>query len=118
MSTADDKRTYDFWTPESDPEILKHVGKLGEECCELGASLFRVVVQGLTGVHPVTGKPNSVAVREEISDVKAMIGHIEERYYNLERKLINERAYDKRQLLLPWLQDELTNTKPDNPAGG
>lgn len=59
------------WVPISDALTLKHIGKLGEECCELGAAIFRCIIQGIDEAEPVTGKVNRVWLQEEIADVIA-----------------------------------------------
>lgn len=61
------------WHPMTTPIDLKHVGKLGEETCELGAAIFRCVIQGVEEAEPVTGKVNRVWLEEEIADVLANI---------------------------------------------
>ena len=59
------------WIPESDPMVLRRVGKTGEECAELGKVCSRVTIQGLDGVDPETGVSNRDALAKEIADVLA-----------------------------------------------
>lgn len=61
------------WHPMTDPVDLKHMGKLGEEACELGSAAARCVIQGIGGTEPVTGKPNREWLEDEIADVMANI---------------------------------------------
>lgn len=68
------------WHPITNQLDLKHLGKLGEEACELGAALFRTIIQGIDELDPDTGKSNRSQVSDEIADVKAnmelVIGHL------------------------------------------
>lgn len=59
------------WIPESDPMILRRVGKTGEECAELQKVCSRITIQGLAGVDPATGESNRLALAKEIGDVLA-----------------------------------------------
>lgn len=61
------------WQPETNADVLKAIGKLGEECSELSACILRCVIQGLHASEPVTGKPNLVWLAEEIADVRACL---------------------------------------------
>jgi NTP pyrophosphatase (non-canonical NTP hydrolase) len=61
------------WQPENNKLHLAVLGKLGEETNELGSAIFRCVIQGVDGVHPVTGKHNLEALQDEIADVLAGI---------------------------------------------
>ena len=44
--------TVSKWIPEQSPKAIAHLGKLGEECCELGKALFRSIIQGIDGLDP------------------------------------------------------------------
>ena len=59
------------WHPITDVIDLKHLGKLGEECNELGAAISRAIIQGMDGVNPDTGKINRNWIEDEIADVLA-----------------------------------------------
>ena len=59
------------WIPEASPKVLRRVGKTGEEAAELQKVLSRIVIQGIDGVDPATGKTNLQALTEEIADVMA-----------------------------------------------
>lgn len=59
------------WTPESDPMILRRVGKTGEECAELAKVCSRITIQGLDGIDPATGESNRQALTKEVADVMA-----------------------------------------------
>jgi hypothetical protein len=60
------------WVPITDLVTLAHIGKAGEESAELSGILFRTIIQGIDGVDPDTGKPNLLAIQEEVADVAAM----------------------------------------------
>ena len=59
------------WIPESDPMILRRVGKTSEEASELVKVCSRITIQGMAGVDPATGVPNREALTKEIADVMA-----------------------------------------------
>lgn len=59
------------WIPESDPMVLRRVGKTGEECAELSKVCSRITIQGLEGVDPASGESNREALAKEIADVMA-----------------------------------------------
>lgn len=59
------------WTPESNPMILRRVGKTGEELAELGKVCSRITIQGIDGIDPATGVSNRDALTKEIADVMA-----------------------------------------------
>lgn len=61
------------WIPITDPITLAVLGKLGEECCELGARLFRTVIQGLDEADPASKRLNREEISREIADVEACI---------------------------------------------
>lgn len=61
------------WMPITDPIQLAVIGKLGEEVCELGARLFRTVIQGLDGKDPDSERTNRAEISREIADVIACL---------------------------------------------
>lgn len=61
------------WIPTQDPIELAVLGKLGEECCELGARLFRTVIQGLDEKDPASQRTNREEISRELADVEAGI---------------------------------------------
>jgi len=73
MDTADKLRDANPWRAEPDPVKLAILGKLSEELGELQAAVARCIIQGLDGVHPVTGKPNIDWLCEEKTDVENML---------------------------------------------
>lgn len=77
MDTADHLRDASPWRAEPDPIKLAILGKLAEELGELQAAVARCIIQGVDGVHPVTGKPNIDWLREEKVDVENMILHLD-----------------------------------------
>lgn len=60
------------WIPMTNLVDLAHLGKLGEECGELSSIVSRCIIQGIDECDPETGKPNRLALEEEIADVMAM----------------------------------------------
>lgn len=59
------------WHPMQEPVAVKHLGKLSEESCELGAAVSRCLIQGIDEAEPVTGKINREWLEDEIADVRA-----------------------------------------------
>lgn len=92
------------WQPITNKHDLAVLGKLGEETCELGASLFRCIIQGIDEKEPVTGKINREWVEEEIADVKAQILLIQNRL-NLNVARIAERAEKKYMYKSEWFRN-------------
>lgn len=83
------------WIPESNPMVLRRVGKTGEECAELGKVCSRITIQGLDGVDPESGISNREALAREIADVLAQC-HV----------TMRELALDSHQILLRQMQKE------------
>lgn len=69
---ADGTENPQRWVPITDLVDLAHLGKLGEESGELSSIIARCIIQGIDGVDPSTGKPNRIALQDEIADVRAM----------------------------------------------
>ena len=91
------------WVPIGNKRDLAALSKLGEEVNELGAIICRAIAQGgLDKLDPETGKPNRVALEEEIADVRALsllcIG-----IFKLDSTLINHREWLKLQHKIEWL---------------
>lgn len=61
------------WLPEQDRHRLAVLGKLSEECNELGARAARCVIHGLDQQDPATGRLNREELSREIADVMACI---------------------------------------------
>jgi hypothetical protein len=59
------------WVPISSPILIAIIGKTLEELGELISALGRMLIQGVQGVDPKTGKTNTQMVTEEIADVNA-----------------------------------------------
>lgn len=89
------------WVPESNPMILRRVGKTGEECAELSKVCSRITIQGLDGIDPETGKTNRQALANEVADVMAQC-EVTIRKLGLNRRAINLRAYEKEQQMIEW----------------
>lgn len=77
MDTADHLRDASPWRAEPDPIKLAILGKLSEELGELQAAIGRCIIQGVDGVHPVTGKPNIDWLREERVDVQNLFDFLD-----------------------------------------
>jgi hypothetical protein len=101
MSNADHLREPNPWHPITDVVDLKHLGKLGEECNELGAAVSRCIIQGVDEAEPVTGKINRDWLLDEIADVRANIELCEERFA-LDADRIAARVAKKKIHLRKW----------------
>ncbi|WP_409188420.1 hypothetical protein [Bradyrhizobium sp. RDM4] len=101
MSNADHLREPNPWHPITDAVDLKHLGKLGEECNELGAAVSRCIIQGVDECEPVTGKSNREWLEDEIADVLANVALVEERF-RLNSARMAERAERKMAHLRKW----------------
>lgn len=89
------------WIPESDPMILRRVGKTGEECAELSKVCSRITIQGLDGVDPATGVSNREALAKEIADVMAQC-EVTIEALGLDVDSIDARSLDKRRQMREW----------------
>lgn len=93
--------TMSKWIPESDPMVLRRVGKTGEECAELSKVCCRITIQGLDGVDPATGVSNREALAKEIADVMAQC-HVTIESLGLDRDEISARSADKCRQMREW----------------
>lgn len=89
------------WHPMSDAVDLKYLGKLSEECGELGAAIGRCIIQGIDGREPHTAKTNCTWLTEEISDVLINIG-LCIAHFRLDEALILSRIKSKTERLRKW----------------
>ncbi len=89
------------WEPDTNPANLRPLGKCIEELCEAGAILARCIIQGIEESEPVTGKPNRIAVEEEVADVLATVEILIE-HFGLDQTRIAVRAMEKKARLLTW----------------
>lgn len=89
------------WIPESDPMVLRRVGKTGEECAELAKVCSRITIQGLDGVDPANGESNRRALAKEVADVMAQC-LVTIDALDLPMAFIEERADIKRQQMAEW----------------
>ncbi|MCB2071195.1 MAG: hypothetical protein KDF67_17050 [Ottowia sp.] len=89
------------WIPESDPMVLRRVGKTGEECAELAKVCSRITIQGLDGVDPVTGISNREALAKEIADVIAQCD-VTVQALGLDMDAIDARSVDKKRQMREW----------------
>ena len=89
---------FDQWLPESNPLVLRRIGKTAEECGELLKVLGRLNSQGLDGTDPESGVVNRLALAQEIADVYAQLDVTIERL-SLDRSMIANRRAGKRELM-------------------
>lgn len=89
------------WIPESDPMVLRRVGKTGEECAELAKVCSRITIQGLDGVDPATGDANRAALAKEIGDVLAQC-KVTINALGLDEHAIYARCQDKVAQMAEW----------------
>lgn len=89
------------WVPTTDLVILRRMGKLQEELGELGVAAARIVIQGLDGIDPDSGKGNLQRLEEEIADVLAQCNVTIDRL-RLDRDGITARAARKSILMAQW----------------
>jgi len=101
MADADKIRDANPWHPITDTIDLKHLGKLGEECNELGSAVSRCIIQGVDEAEPVTGKLNRDWLEDEIADVEANIELVKRRF-DLDRDRIFRRRIKKMLFLGKW----------------
>lgn len=115
MADAGELRGANPWHPIADAVDLKHLGKLVEECSELGeaasslaaaasrcgAAASRCIIQGVGEAEPVTGKINRHWLEDEIADVRANSELNIERFH-LDEARIAARAEKKKAQLRQW----------------
>lgn len=89
------------WQPITDKHALAVLGKLGEEVNELGAAIFRCIIQGIDETEPTTGKVNRVWLEQELADVMAMTT-ITMRRFSLDTRAIMDRRDRKIAYKEPW----------------
>jgi hypothetical protein len=91
------------WLPITDQRALAALGKLAEECNELGAIIARCIIQGLDGVNPDTGKININDLQKEIADVRGLSTLVIQ-HFELDESNIAERAEKKRRMKVEWIR--------------
>lgn len=89
------------WIPESDPMVLRRVGKTGEECAELAKVCSRITIQGLDGVDPASGVSNREALAKEVADVVAQC-YTTIFALGLDNDAISARVVEKRRQMVEW----------------
>ena len=89
------------WHPITDQVDLKHLGKLIEECNELGSAVARCIIQGIDEQDPTSKKPNRQWLEDEIADTMTNIFLVIE-HFQLNAQRIDSRASKKRAALLQW----------------
>ena len=89
------------WIPETNPMILRRVGKTGEEAAELVKVCCRITIQGMSGVDSETGKSNTQALCEEIADVMAQC-QVTIKAFGLSGEFIADRIHKKEMQMAEW----------------
>lgn len=89
------------WIPESDPMVLRRVGKTGEECAELSKVCSRITIHGLNGVDPATGESNRAALAKEVADVVAQC-YTTINALGLDAHAIRARVVEKQRQMAEW----------------
>lgn len=89
------------WEPITNKTDLKHLGKLAEECCELGSAISRAIIQGIDECEPDTKKVNRKWIEDEIADVHANTFLVIERF-QLDWWRIEDRKNKKIAKLRAW----------------
>ena len=89
------------WIPESDPAILRRVGKTGEEAAEVGKVCSRITIQGIEGVDPASGKSNRQMLMDELADMQAQIGCCVLQF-DLDQDYMARRTAEKVRLMGEW----------------
>lgn len=91
------------WIPETDLRTLAALGKLAEECGELGAIAARCIIQGPDGVNPETKEINVNDLEKEIADVVGLC-RLVAKHFRLDHVRIAERANKKYLMKRDWLE--------------
>ncbi|MHB0927763.1 MAG: nucleoside triphosphate pyrophosphohydrolase family protein [Candidatus Nanopelagicales bacterium] len=89
------------WIPETDPMILRRVGKTSEEAAELVKVCSRITIQGIAGVDPASGVANREALTQEIADVMAQCNVCIDTLA-LDRDAIRRRVREKVEQMREW----------------
>ena len=89
------------WEVETNPLILRRLGKTGEELAELSKVINRVILQGLDGENPNTLYSNLDDLHDEIADVYAQLD-CTINSLNLSKEVINHRRQEKVKLMAEW----------------
>ncbi len=89
------------WVPMTNLIDLAHLGKMGEEAGELSSIISRCIIQGIDECDPETGKPNRLALAEEIADVMATSELAIERF-DLDEGFISLRIERKKNMKRAW----------------
>lgn len=107
---ADEDKQWDInpWRPITNAKDLKYLGKLGEECSELGEvtivlnkRICRIIIQGMLSDDPTIGGTNKLNLEKEIADVLANV-RLNVRHFGLDVDFIMERAARKEKALSTW----------------
>lgn len=101
------------WIPESDPKVLRRVGKTGEECADLSKVCSRITIQGLDGVDPASGESNREALAKEIADVIAQCDVCIDALA-LDWDAIRRRVREKVEQMREW--EAMFSTQPEDGA--
>ncbi len=83
-----------LWLQEPNQVLHQSIGKLSEELSEANKACARCIIQGFDARDPVSGKPNSEALLEELADVLAALKWLTE--IKPGAKIGNSEEFDKR----------------------
>lgn len=114
---ADIKPLVSPWVPEQDVETQKRLGKALEEGGEYVSAVARCFIQGIYENEPVTGKPNTLWLQEEMADVLATMSLLIE-HFDLDKAFIKQRVEKKRAQLQTWFEMDPDYDQYGNPIDG
>lgn len=84
-----------------DPTDIKALGKFSEELGKCSAAVSRCLIQGIWECEPVTKKPNTEWLEDEIADVLANIAIVLDRF-SLDSGRVFTRAEKKLAYIKAW----------------
>lgn len=107
-----------LWRQEPDEVALLLLGKLAEECNELGARAARCMIQGIHQMDPDTQRGNLFELQDEVADVLGLISLTVERL-GLDMNHIVGRSQVKTDHKAEWLRMvEAARVKAAAPGDG
>lgn len=90
------------WTPDTNPQQGRRIGKTNEEVNELGSVLARISIQGIDEIDPSSGKTNRQRMWEESADVVAQIECNQEFFKDFSQELFRKRVEAKKLQMAQW----------------
>lgn len=92
------------WQPITDIVLLAALGKMIEELGELVNIAGRMIIQGVDGVDPASGKINIDKMADEIADAAAT-SHLVVELLKLDVNAMKVRSIRKIEYKRPWLEN-------------